>query len=108
MRTPSKATLKKYGLSLEEWTDLYNKHDGCCHICLKPQSAEAKRALHVDHEHVKGWKDMPPEQRKQHVRGLICYTCNRFRMTRGTTLETARGMVRYLEEYEKSNCASKY
>ena len=26
---------KNYGISYEEYMDLYNKHDGKCHICLK-------------------------------------------------------------------------
>ena len=99
MRVPSKATLRKYGLTVGEWMTLYNKHGGRCHICKREQSPEAKRAFHTDHEHISGWSKMPPEQRKLFVRGIICYTCNRFRMTRGTTLETARGMVAYLEEY---------
>ena len=102
MNVPSMPTLKKYGLSVEEWTDLYNKFEGCCHVCLKPQSPESTRAFHTDHEHVKGWDKMPPDERKLYVRGLLCYMCNRFRVTRGTTLEAARGLVRYLEDYEET------
>ena len=100
MKVPSQVTLDKYGLNLDEWVAMYDKHDGCCWVCGKEQSEDA-RAMNVDHEHVKGWKAMPASERKKYVRGLLCYMCNRFRLTRGTTLETARNMVKYLERYEK-------
>ena len=100
LKIPKQVTLDKYGLSEGEWGELWCKHDGRCHVCGKPESEESTRAMHTDHEHVKGWKKMPPEERKLYIRGLLCYMCNRFRVTRGTTLESAMGLVRYLEDYE--------
>ena len=105
VRVPSPATLKKYGLTVGEWMTLYNRYGGRCHICKREQSPEAKRAFHTDHEHISGWSKMPPDERKKFVRGILCFTCNKFRMTKGTTLETARGMVEYLEEYESKRTA---
>ena len=103
MKIPSRQTLRKYGISEQDYIKLYNKYGGRCHVCLRKQSPKATRALHVEHEHVKGWKDMPPEQRKQFIRGLSCYTCNRFRLTKGTTYKTAKNLLRYLERYEQRN-----
>lgn len=69
MKLPSKQTLKRYGLSMEEWVAMYDKFGGTCHVCRKPS-----KRLCVDHFHVRGWAKMPPEERKQYVRGLLDYT----------------------------------
>jgi hypothetical protein len=105
MKLPSPVTLKKYGLSEEDYIDLYNKHDGCCHVCLvKPKNST--RALAIEHEHVPGFKKMPPEEKKKYVRGIACFICNYRLLTRGVTLERLRNAVRYLEEYEKRRVIS--
>lgn len=56
---------RRYGFSGEEYTDLFNKQDGCCAICGNHQ-INMKRRLSVDHCH---------ETNK--VRGLLCQKCNR-------------------------------
>lgn len=102
MKIPSAPTLRKYGLSEEEWIKLYNKYGGRCHVCLrKPKNPT--RAMHIDHEHVLNWKELPPEKRKLYIRGLSCYACNRFRLTRGTNKKTAKNLLRYLERYESKD-----
>jgi hypothetical protein len=53
----------------------------------------------IDHEHVRGWKKMPPEQRKLYVRGLTCWYCNSTYLGRGLTVAKAEGVVRYLKAY---------
>lgn len=97
-RTASKATLKKYGLSQEEWQALYYKFDGCCWICGR--SLEGKLAC-VDHEHVKGFKKMSPEEKKKHLRGILCYQDNKLVVSRVVTPERLRKAAKYLEEHEK-------
>jgi hypothetical protein len=58
------ATLRRYyGITLEEYIELFDRQDGRCAICgREPKS----RALHVDHSHKTG-----------DVRGLLCWTCNK-------------------------------
>jgi hypothetical protein len=51
---------KKYGLSVEEYWDLYNLQRGRCKICRKHEDV-----LRVDHCHSTG-----------RVRGLLCNLCN--------------------------------
>ena len=53
-----------YGLSLQEYDDLYNQQQGCCAICNRHRM-ELKRVLFVDHDH-----------KTKKVRGLLCYSCN--------------------------------
>ena len=56
--------IKQYGLTIEDYNDLFNKQNGCCVICNKHQS-QLKRKLFVDHDHKTG-----------KIRGLLCYRCN--------------------------------
>jgi len=55
----------RYGLTGEQYEDLFQRQHGCCAICLRP-STEFKTKLAVDHDHVSG-----------HIRGLLCNNCNR-------------------------------
>jgi len=55
----------RYGLTGEQYEDLFQRQHGCCAICLRP-STEFKNKLAVDHDHVSG-----------HIRGLLCNNCNR-------------------------------
>lgn len=58
------STLKyKYGLTLEEYQNLFEKQNGVCAIC---KCTEEGRMLAVDHSHYTG-----------KVRGLLCGLCNR-------------------------------
>ena len=99
MKLPSSVTLKKYGLTEQEWIKLYNKFDGCCHVCLQP-FLDGRR-VYTEHEHVKGWKKMPPEKKKLYVRGLAHFICNNRILTRGVTPKMLRNAADYLEMYEK-------
>jgi len=96
---PTQKTLDKYGLNENDWYDIYNRQDGRCGTCgIIPSTGR----FNIDHQHgIRGWKKMSPERRKTYVRGLLCYRCNRFLMGPGITVQTARGMVRFLEEYEE-------
>mgnify|MGYP001334334405 CR=1 FL=1 len=31
---------------------------------------------HIEHKHVEGYKDLPPEEKATHVRGMLCQACN--------------------------------
>lgn len=50
-----------YGLSLEDYDEMFRKQNGACAICKETQ----KRKLHVDHNHNTGA-----------VRSLLCMRCN--------------------------------
>lgn len=56
--------IRKYGITLETYNELFNKQKGCCAICNKHQS-ELKKVLVVDHCHTTG-----------NVRELLCSECN--------------------------------
>jgi len=61
-----KSNLKhKYGITIDEYNEIFEKQKGCCAICNTHQS-ELKKALCVDHNHETG-----------EIRGLLCDRCNR-------------------------------
>ncbi len=55
---------KKYGITLEEYNQMFAAQNGCCAGCGRHQSEFTKR-LFVDHNHKTG-----------EVRGLLCCGCN--------------------------------
>ena len=69
LKPPSSQTLRKYGLSLDEWQSIAIAQNNVCAVCLR---LPAKGILCVDHLHVKGFKKMQPEQKKKYLRGLLC------------------------------------
>lgn len=54
--------LKKYGLTLQEYTTLLEQQGGVCAICA---CAPCRRRFAVDHDHTDG-----------NIRGLLCSNCN--------------------------------
>lgn len=93
---PSAATLAKYGLSEGDWRTIGERQGWACAVCRKVPTTGR---LCIDHEHVKGWKKLPPEKRAVYVRGLLCFFCNHYYVGRAITTEKARNVVSYLEGY---------
>ena len=64
LRSRKDCLMHEYGLTLEQWQQMFDEQSGCCLLCGKHQS-ELKRILQVDHDHITG-----------KVRGLLCSPCN--------------------------------
>lgn len=96
LQVPKKGTLDRYGLSFCEWQELADSQGRVCYVCEKLTSTGR---LCVDHEHVKGWKKLPPHQRKLFVRGLLCFRCNTTFVGRGVTIQRAERVAAYLRIY---------
>ncbi len=56
--------LKQYGMTLDDYNDMFDRQEGCCKICGRHQS-ELNHRLYVDHNHESG-----------QVRALLCSRCN--------------------------------
>ena len=54
----------KYGITIEQYNQMFKEQKGCCRICGRHQT-EVTQKLNVDHCHVTG-----------KVRGLLCWSCN--------------------------------
>lgn len=92
-RKPKPSGLRKYWphLTLKqaeaERQKLSDAQEQRCAICKKHES-EFKNRLHVDHNH-----------RTSKVRGLLCYSCNKFKVGRNS-LESAHAIWQYLLKYD--------
>jgi len=66
MNSRASVIKKKYGISIDELSDMLDKQKGCCKICgetlIRPDS---QNSYHIDHNHDTG-----------DVRGLLCSNCN--------------------------------
>ena len=97
---------RSYGITEAEYNSMLKKQKGVCALCGSPPKAVS---LHVDHEHVKGYKKLSQAEKKQYVRGILCYRCNKFKVGR-LDLEWARKILEYLETHGRNintNPASK-
>jgi hypothetical protein len=71
----------RYGLSLVEYQDLFQKQNGKCAICLK----KPRMVLGVDHNHSTG-----------KVRGLLCQLCNGYIGHIKEQKDSLKRAIRYL------------
>jgi hypothetical protein len=74
-----------YGLSKEDYNNLFQKQKGCCAICGIHQS-ESKHRLHIDHDHNTG-----------KVRGLLCGNCNTGIGNLRDSIDLLKKAIGYLE-----------
>lgn len=93
---PTVATLRKYGMTVDEWLTIAEAQGMSCAICRRvPKSGR----LCIDHQHVKGWKRMNPEDRRRYVRGVICFLCNGKCVNKWMNVERAAAVLEYLTKY---------
>ena len=58
--------LSSYNMTPQDYIDLFEKQNGCCAICKRPESGHnVTQHLLVDHNHL-----------TNQVRGLLCSSCN--------------------------------
>ena len=95
---PLDATLAKYGLSRPEFKAILERQGNICPICFHiPKTGRWV----IDHKHVSGYKKLSPEKRKELVRGITCWYCNRWHLAKGMSIEKADNIIAYLEEFER-------
>ena len=54
----------KFGITLDQYQEMFKKQNGRCAICTEPQS-KRKLAFSVDHDH-----------KTKQIRDLLCGQCN--------------------------------
>jgi hypothetical protein len=97
VRPPGPATLKKYGLTALEWLAMMERQGWGCPVCLRKG---AGMRWNTDHDHVPRWRYMPPEERRQYVRGVLCVYCNYRRVNSHMSAAEAARIAAYLAAYE--------
>ena len=86
---------KTYGLSHEEYLAMFEKYDGSCWICLKPETdivpqTGAIKSLAVDHNHKTGT-----------IRGLLCRRCNVSLGLLREDVTTLNNMLNYMDHFNE-------
>ena len=84
----SKWLFRTYGITAEDWDEMYNAQGGRCGICDTHQS-EQKRRMDVDHNHSTG-----------KVRALLCTNCNTAVGLVKESVEIANKLAVYLTEHD--------
>jgi hypothetical protein len=98
VRIPQARTLARYGLSVVEWLRILSGQGWTCAVCDKPAGVNV---MNIDHEHVPGWKNLPPEERKRYVRGILCWSCNWHGVPEYRSADFVRRVANYLAKYER-------
>jgi hypothetical protein len=85
-RTSKNSSLKKkYGITIEQYEEMYEDQDGLCMVCLRPNTI-----MGVDHNHRTG-----------KVRALLCYQCNWGIGMAGESIQVLQSMIDYLRHYNE-------
>ena len=79
--------IKRYGVTLEDYNEMFNEQDGCCAICGTHQ-LEFESLLNLDHDHDTG-----------KVRELLCSDCNWAIGHAKEDVERLKLMIKYLEKH---------
>lgn len=88
----------RYGITPEQYVELFSNQNGRCDICKKEETARHNRSkkvqkLAVDHCHLTG-----------KVRGLLCQDCNRGIAKFHENIDSLKKAIAYLTKH--SNCDS--
>ena len=78
---------RMYGLSPEDWQQMFDNQEGCCAVCGVHQS-KLKKTLNVDHNHKTG-----------EIRKLLCGLCNKALGLLKENPTIIRSLADYIDEY---------
>lgn len=85
---PKRTDLAKYGLTQEEFDELWYSTCGRCPLCAKAFTRDRRRPAAIDHDHKTG-----------ETRGLICRQCNVLLGYLHDGIAWMRNAVAYLTNY---------
>jgi len=80
--------IMRYGITLEQYNQMFKDQEGKCGICLRERSQFSKR-FDVDHSHTTG-----------KVRGLLCRACNLAFGYLNENLKVITRMAEYAEKHQ--------
>jgi Recombination endonuclease VII len=80
---------RHYGITVEQYNEMFNRQAGCCAMCGTHQS-KFKNRLHVDHDH----------ETKQ-IRSLLCTKCNPLIGYADESIDRLQQAIDYLIKFKK-------
>jgi hypothetical protein len=87
--------LSKYGLTVDQYIDMFEAQDGKCYICKKDEPSHTKKRLSVDHDHSCCGQGRGCNKC---VRMLLCSQCNMALGAVKDNIKVLKSMIKYLEE----------
>ena len=78
-------TLRKYGLTHEQYKEMYAEQDSRCACCRDPIEMFSKKT-HIDHDH-----------KTMEIRGILCHYCNVIEGLLKGSVDRAMLMLAYME-----------
>ncbi len=84
---------RTFGITIDQYNELYEKQNGCCAICKKSQDTFNKRFA-VDHAHTES-EHVPAGM----IRGLLCFNCNHLLIGKYTNAELFENAAKYLRQH---------
>lgn len=80
--------IKEFGITLEQYNNMFREQQGCCVVCGKHQS-ELKLSLAVDHNHASG-----------NIRQLLCNHCNLILGLVRDSVPLLKEFIKYVEKHK--------
>lgn len=71
---------QEFGLEDADYLGLFEKQGHECGTCTKKVEPYNSRKAQVDHAGVEGFAELPAEEKKKHVRGILCLDCHKAMM----------------------------
>jgi len=78
---------RKYGMTIEQWEEMFKEQGMCCAICKNQESRHGSGSFVVDHCHS-----------ELYVRGILCGPCNAMIGLAKDSTETLKAAIVYLEK----------
>lgn len=94
-KRPAQMLKARYGITMHEYDALLKRQDNKCAVCFKAETSKHQngkiKRLAVDHDHKTG-----------KVRGLLCKACNQSLGLISENIDTALGLVEYIQLHKKN------
>lgn len=85
--------IRKYGITLAQYDEMFQAQNGLCAICFNPETHIGRSgkvvSLAVDHSHETG-----------EVRGLLCHRCNVSLGNMNDDIQVLHNAISYLQKWE--------
>jgi hypothetical protein len=88
--------LSKFGLTPDDYIEMFENQDGVCYICKQPELSANKKRLCVDHDHSCCGKG---KACNKCVRKLLCFQCNIALGAVKDNITVLKNMIAYLEKH---------
>jgi hypothetical protein len=88
-----------YGISSDQYYDMFNEQNGVCKICKKPETTKERMCIDHNHSCCPSVKNKRTRSCGKCIRGLICFRCNVVLGMVKDDEKLLNEMIRYIKIY---------